>query len=187
MHINPEQSDAGTITGGARTNLKARAVHEARRFAVMFLYLWLILGFYVLSERVILAERGTLVTAQGFALINALILAKVMLVVEDLNLLRWLRPRPLIYPILSESLLLSLLFICFHVIEKVITGLLAGKSVVESIPSIGGGGIVGLICVAVMLFVALIPFFAFKHVARELGEGRLNAMLFGRPVRGAGP
>lgn len=104
-----------------------------------------------------------------------------MLVVEDLKLLRWLRPRPLIYPILCESLLLSLLFICLHVIEKLIAGVLAGKSAAASVPAIGGGGIVGLVCVAVMLFVALIPFFAFKHLARELGHGRLNAMLFGAP------
>ncbi len=147
--------------------------------AVIFLYLWVIFGFYVLSEKVALAQRGTLVTAQGFALINAFILAKVMLIVEDLNLARWLRPRPLIYPILYESLLLTLFFICFHVIEKVVAGVLAGKSVAESVPAIGGGGFVGLVCVAVILFVALVPFFAFKHVARELGQGRLNAMLFG--------
>jgi cytochrome c oxidase subunit IV len=186
MHTNPGQLETGTIADGSKASLKTRALHEVRRFAVMFLYLWLILGLYVLSEKVALAQRGTLVTAQGFALVNALILAKVMLIVEDLNLLRWIRPRPLIYPIVCESLLLSLLFICFHVLEKVIGGLLAGRSVAESVPAIGGGGIVGLVSVAVMLFVALIPFFAFKHVARELGQGRLNAMLFGTPIREAG-
>jgi hypothetical protein len=30
----------------------------------------------------------------------------------------------------------------------------------------------------VILFVALIPFFAFRNVGRELGPGQLNAMLF---------
>ena len=185
MHANPEPSDTETIAEGSTTNLKTRAMREARRFAVMFLYLWAILGVYVLDERVILAQRGTVMTAQGFAFINALILAKVMLVVEDLNLLRWLGPRPLIYPILCDSLLLSILFICFHVIEKLIAAVLAGKSFAESVPAIGGGGFVGLACVAVILFVMLIPFFAFKHVARKLGPGRLNAMLFGTPMRGA--
>jgi hypothetical protein len=34
----------------------------------------------------------------------------------------------------------------------------------------------------VIFFVALIPFFAFKHVSRELGEGRMRAMLFGTNV-----
>jgi hypothetical protein len=34
----------------------------------------------------------------------------------------------------------------------------------------------------VILFVMLIPFFALKHVSRELGEGRTRAMLFGTDV-----
>jgi len=39
-------------------------------------------------------------------------------------------------------------------------------------------GLAGLACVAAILFIALIPFFAFKYIGRALGEGRLRAMLF---------
>ena len=183
MQVDPTPSKVASADNGSSRNLKARAIHELRRFVLIFLYLWLIFGFFVLNERIILAQRGIFVTAQGFALINALVLAKVMLVVEDLNLSRWLPPRPLIYPILHDSFLLTVLFICFHVLEKVITGFIRGASIAASVPAIGGGGFAGLVCVAVILFVALIPFFAFKHVGRALGEGQLNAMLFGRPMR----
>ena len=69
------------------------------------------------------------------------------------------------------ALLLSALFICFHVVEKVVTGLVMGESVAASVPAIGGGGLAGLICVAVIVFVSLLPFFAFKHLDRALGEG----------------
>jgi hypothetical protein len=86
---------------------------------------------------------------------------------------------PLIYPIVYESLLLTALFICFHVVEHIAIGLFKGETLAASVPHIGGGGLAGLACVAVILFVTLIPFFAFKHVGRELGEGRLRAMLFG--------
>jgi hypothetical protein len=182
MQVDSVRSKAVAAGDGSRNKLKARAIHEVRRFVVIFLYLWVILGCFVLNERIILAQRGIFVSAQGFALINALVLAKVMLVVEDLNLSRWVPPRPLIYPILHESLLLTVLFICFHIVEKVVTGLLMGESVAASVPAIGGGGLGGLVCVAVILFVALIPFFAFKHVGRALGEGQLNAMLFGTPI-----
>ena len=37
----------------------------------------------------------------------------------------------------------------------------------------------GLASVALILFVMLIPFFAFRNVSRELGRGRLEAMVFG--------
>jgi hypothetical protein len=106
-------------------------------------------------------------------------LAKVMVVVEDLDLGRWLPCRPLIYPILQESFLLTALFICFHVVEHIVIGLVKGESLAASIQQIGGGGLAGLACVAAIFFIALIPFFAFKHVGRELGEHRRNAMLFG--------
>jgi hypothetical protein len=161
---------------------KERIGHELRRFVLMFLYLWVLFLVFVLHEDIVLRQRGISYTAQGFAFFNALILAKVMLVAEDLDLGRWLQRRPLIYPILHESLLLTALFICFHVVEHIVIGLVKGENLAASIPQIGGGGLAGLACVAVIFFVALIPFFAFKHVGRELGEGRLGAMLFGTDV-----
>jgi hypothetical protein len=67
-----------------------------------------------------------------------------MLVAEDLDLGRWLKRRPLIYPILQESLLLTALFIGFHVVEHLIIGLVKGETFAASIPHIGGGGLAGL-------------------------------------------
>jgi len=93
-----------------------------------------------------------------------------MLVAEDLDLGRWLRGRPLIYPILYESLLLTALFICFHVIEHIVIGRFKGEALAASVPHIGGGGLTGLACVAAILFVALIPFFAFNTSVGRLAK-----------------
>lgn len=178
-------SHDGKVANNRLHRLRARAVDEIRRFVVLFLYLWLLFGLFVLNERIILRQHGIGFAAQGFALINALVLAKVMLVTEDLNLGRWLRRRPLIYPILHESFLFTVIFICFHVAEKVTIGLVKGETLAASVPAIGGGGLAGLMCVAVISFVVLIPFFAFRDVSRELGAGQLNAMLFGNGSRRA--
>jgi hypothetical protein len=153
-----------------------------RRFALMFLYLWALFLLFVLNEDIIFRQRGISFSAQGFAVFNALVLAKVMLVAEDLDLGRWLKRRPLIYPILHESLLLTALFIGFHVVEHLIIGLVKGETFAASIPHIGGGGLAGLACVAAIFFIALIPFFAFKHISREVGESRIKQMLFGTSV-----
>jgi hypothetical protein len=58
-------------------------------------------------------------------------------------------------------------------------GLFDGETIAASIPAICGGGFAGLDCVAVIVFITLIPFFGFRAISRELGPGRLNAMLFG--------
>ena len=135
-------------------------------------------GLFALHERIILREQGINFTAQGFALVNALVLANVMLVAENINFGRWLNRRPLIYPILYDAFLFAVLFIVFHVVEDLVIGLIHGQSVQASIPVIGGGGAVGLLCVAVILFVALIPYFAVKKLNLALGPDRLKALLF---------
>lgn len=185
MQADPESSHVPNAIDGVsrRQKLVGRAAEEFRRFLVMFLYLWLLFGLFVLNERIILGQRGISLPLQGFAVINALILAKVMLIADYFDLGAWLRRRPLIYPIVASSLFLTVLFIYFHVIEKVVIGLIHGESVAQSVPAIGGGGFVGTLCVALILFVSLIPFFAFRYVGRELGADRLNAMLFGAGKR----
>jgi hypothetical protein len=171
----PVSASAGVSTA---SKIAAKAAEETRRFLVMFFYLWVLFGLYVLVEGIFLRKQGVRFTFQGFAIINALVLAKVMLVIEDLDLARWIRRMPLIVVILYEALILTILFLCFHVVEHVAIGVFKGESLVDSLPPIGGGGLGGLLSVAAIMFVALVPFFAFKNVSRALGPGRLEALLF---------
>src|SRR5271166_3817880 len=172
-------ADGAHVAGHSGHTLKQRAADEARRFFAMFVYLWILFGLFSLHQRIILRQEGIGLTSQGFAFVNALVLAKVMLVAEDLNLSHWLRNRPLIYPIVSDALIFTLLFLVVHVLEEVIVGHFRGESLAASVPVIGGGGIVGLLCVSVILFFTLIPYLAFSHVNRALGAGHLRALLFG--------
>ena len=165
---------------GARS-LKAKAVDEFRRFFVLFLYLWILFGIFVLNQGVVLREHGFDFAMQGFAFINALVFAKVMMLFEIFDPGRWLRKRPLIYPILYETLLLTVLFLVAHVLEKTVEGLLRGKTIVDSLPVIGGGGLIGLLSITAILFIALIPFFGLRNLSLGMGEGRLWAMIFEQP------
>ena len=165
---------------GARS-LKAKAIDEFRTFLVLFLYLWILFGVFVLNQGVALREHGINFAMQGFAFINALVFAKVMMLFEIFDPGRWLRVRPLIYPILYETFLLTVLFLLAHVVEKTIEGLLRGKALIESVPVIGGGGLMGFLSMTAILFIALIPFFGMRNLSLAMGEGRLYAMIFERP------
>ena len=72
-----------------------------------------------------------------------------------------------------------ILFLVVHVIEKVVEGLFRGDTVLDSLPSIGGGGLVGLLSASAIMFVALTPFFALRNLSFALGADRLRAPLFG--------
>jgi alkylhydroperoxidase/carboxymuconolactone decarboxylase family protein YurZ len=177
---NPAANTTLTPASGRQAgSLKAKAAEEFRRFLILFFYLWLLFGVFVLNQGVVLREQGINFTMQGMAVINALVFAKVMMVFEMFDPGGWLRKRPLIYPIFYETLLLSVLILVVHILERLIEGLIHGKTAMESLPSIGGGGLAGLLSASVILFVALLPFFGLRNLGLAMGAGRLRAMLLG--------
>ena len=180
----PTARDEGPrVAGAPHTTLREKVVDEGRRFLTMFLYLWAIFALFALHERIVLREAGASLPAQGFAFVNALVLAKVMLVAEDLNLGNWLKGRPLLWPVVHESVLFALLFIAVHYLEHILIGMLHHETLQASVPAIGGGGLPGLLSTAVIMAVALIPFFAFRDVNRALGGNRMVELVLGRRTR----
>jgi fumarate reductase subunit C len=178
------QSKPLQATGASR--LKQRVLDEVIKFLAIAFYLWVMFGVFALHESVVSAKNHIDYHFYGFAVINALILGKVMLVAEDLHFADWFKGRPLIYPIWCKAVAFSILFIVFDVVEEVLVGVFKGKSIGESIPSIGGGTPSGVFFVGVILAVALIPFFAFREVGRAIGERELHSLMFtGGPKAGA--
>jgi hypothetical protein len=167
----------------SKRNLKARALHEFVRFATMFAYLWAMFLLFQLHQYFILAQHGIPFTQYGVGFVNALVLAKVMLVADDLRLGEWGGRRPLIYPVLLRSVLFAIVFIVFDILEKMLIGVFRGKGVSESIESFGGGGILGGIVVAIIIGFALVPFFAFVEVSRLMEPGEFARIFFTRGPR----
>jgi len=161
--------------------VKQVAAEEFRAFLLSFLYLYVLLGVFTLHQQITLREHDISFAPHGWALINALVLSKVMILAEKLKLGSRIVPHPLIYPIVIEALILAALFIGMHVLEHVVAGLIAGESAAASVPLIGGGGMFGLVSVAVSMFVALIPFCGFRQISHALGHGRMQRLLFSPP------
>ena len=170
-------SGEGTLPERKR-DLKQRIFDEVINFLAIALYLWVTFGVFALHEWVVSAKDHIDYHFYGFALVNALLLGKVMLVAEDLHFADWFKDRPLIYPILCKAVAFSILFLVFDVAEEVIVGVFKGKTIAESIPSIGGGTPSGVFFVGIILAVALIPFFAFREVGRAIGERALHSLMF---------
>jgi hypothetical protein len=66
----------------------------------------------------------------------------------------------------------------FDVVEEVLVEVFKGKTIDQSIPSIGGGSLSGVFFVGIILSVALIPFFAYREIGRVLGERELHSLIF---------
>lgn len=187
MATEPAQNgSAGKQGRPAPANSPTRAIAgklmvEVRQFVVMFLYLWILFGLFVLNQVLTLEQHGMSIALSGFAMLNALVLAKVMMVVEYFDFSRWLGGKALVYPVVFESLLLTVLFIVFHFIEHIVIGYMKGETLRESLPSLAAGGMLGLLCIACILLFSLLPFFAFKHLSRVLGAGFVYGLFFRGP------
>ena len=89
--------------------------------------------------------------------------------------------KPLIYPIAFKSIAFSALLILSYIAEETAVGLYHGKGAAESIPQIGGGGLVGALAIGAIMCIALVPFFAFREIARTVGAAEFRALMLGAP------
>jgi len=90
--------------------LKTGAIDETRKLFGIFIYLWVLLSLFSLHKALVLNDES-LIYHQGFAIINALALAKVVLVAEFFHVGDTLKNRPLIYPIMFKSAVFAVILI----------------------------------------------------------------------------
>jgi hypothetical protein len=154
--------------------LKERGVEEAKRFFWIFLYLWILLGLFALHKSIVLNEPHPFYH-QGFAVINAFVLAKIMLIAEVFNVADNLKHKPLIYPIVYKSAVFSLILFSFHVLEEALSATWHGQSVAEKIPA---GSLTGAVVSGIIMFVVLMPFFALREIGRDIGNEKLFEQFF---------
>jgi hypothetical protein len=158
--------------------LKEKGVVEAKKLLWIFAYLWVLFGLFALHKSIVIGDPSFY--HQGFAVINALVMAKVIFFAEEFHVAEELTDRPLIYPIAYRSAVFALILIVFHLLEEILAGLWKGKSLTESI---GADGFLELLIFAVIMFVVLMPFFALREIARDIGGDKLFEQFFVRRNR----
>ena len=162
--------------------LKQKVVHEMREYLVISSYLFVVFSLPIVYKSLILAEHHIDFVRHGIALISALALAKVMLTARELHLADWFGDAPLIYPTLVKSFVFTVVLACFKVAEEAVVGRIHGRSFHESIADLGGGTWKGILTVAMLLCIMLIPFFGFSELRRVFGSDQVVGVFF-RPRR----
>ena len=161
--------------------LKERALEELKVYWIITLYLWLFLGLFTVYRRLVLAETGTVYLHYGFALVEAMIIGKVVLIGKMFGFSRRFEDRALIVPVIYKSALFGLLVLLFGVIEHLVAGWLHKQGLIGGLREIADLGVYELAARVLMMMVAFVPFFAFSELGRVLGVTRLAAMFFSKP------
>lgn len=145
-----------------------------------FFYLALMFAAFTQYRRLVLAAHDIIYTNYGIAVIEAAVLAKVIMIGGVFRLSRKLEKKPLLLSTLYKTVVFSLFVAVFKLIEHMINGLWKGKGLTEGLVDYFGRGPHELLANVLIIFVAFIPFFAFKELGRVLGKGRAWDLFFRR-------
>ncbi len=160
--------------------LKRRVKHDFEQYLLVAVFLFFFFGSLTTYRRLVLAEYHIGYFEYGWGLVKALVLAKVILVGEMLHLGKRLERGPMIWSILGKTLVFGLFIVAFAVLEHVIAALIHDRPL-RSEFQLGGPQGYELLARVQLELVALLPLFAFKELARVLGEGKVSELLFGHP------
>jgi hypothetical protein len=162
----------------SKRTIKQRAYDEFKEGLIIAFYPWVVFGLLVMHKPMILAEHHIDFAYHGLALINALALAKVMLVARQLHLGDQLKNVPLIYPTLVKSALFTVALACFKILEEAVIGWYRHEPFQQSISELGGETWKGVLTLALLVFAMLVPFVGYGELGKVLGEGKLEKIFF---------
>jgi hypothetical protein len=157
---------------------KSKFVNEITEYAINFLYLAVFFGVFTFYRRLVLAEYQISYMNYGFSLIKALILAKVIMIGSLFHLGGKYQDKPLIYPVLYNTIVFTIWVAVFFVLEDMVVGLLHGKGLAGGWQELKSRNVDELLARCVVILFAFIPFFAFKELGRVIGNKTIVELFF---------
>jgi hypothetical protein len=161
-------------------NWKEKILHEMTAYWINVCYLTLAFAAFTQYRRFLLAAHDITYTNYWVAVIEALILAKVIMIGDAVRLGRGLEQKPLIVPTLYKTVVFTVFCGVFTLIENMVKGLWQGKGLTGGLVDFFGKGNHELLANSLVVFVAFIPFFGAKELGRVLGEEKIRNLFFGR-------
>jgi hypothetical protein len=163
-----------------KRNWKKIILEEMVEYCINAAYLGLVFAAFTQYRRFILAAYDISYTNYWVAAIEALILAKVIMIGAVLRLGRGLEQKPLIIPTLYRTFFFMLFVAFFKLIEHAIKGLWTGIGITGGVVAFFDEKSYEMLTNSLVLFTAFVPFFAFKEVERVFGVEKIRALFFRR-------
>ena len=158
--------------------MKEKVRHELIEYAFNVVYLTAVFATFTIYRRLLLAAHDITHTNYWFALIEALILGKVVMIGGMFHLGRGLEDKPLIYPTLYKTAVFTVFCFMFTLAEHAIKGLVSGHGAAAGIAEFAAQGQEVILANSMVVFVALMPFFAVKELGRVMGREKIGRLFF---------
>lgn len=161
-----------------KTGWKQKFIREMTEYVINFCYLAVFFSVFTFYRRLVLAEYEIAYLHYGISLIEAAILAKVIMIGQFIGLGTGMEEKPLIIPALHKAVVFSIFVALFGILEHMAGGLIHGIGLAGGINEILDKGKDEIFAKVLITFFAFIPFFAFRELGRVFGEGDIRKMFF---------
>jgi hypothetical protein len=157
---------------------RAILVHEMFEYFFNFAFLAVFLVAFAWYRRLILAAYRIHYLDYWAPLIEAAILAKVIMIGDALRIGRSFQNRPLAIITLYRTVVFSVLVVLFSFAEHIVGAMIHGKTAGDGVGEIANKGIDEVLAWCVLILAAFLPFFAMKEVERVFGAEKVRGVFF---------
>jgi len=169
------------VTTDRKARLKEALWRETKTMLWLALYLFAFLAALAGYRAVLLGEGGAGAWPLFHCAVEALVLAKVMLIGNALKLGERFFQRRVISKIVGRALAFAAFALLFSACEELATGWLRGRTSAEMWHELQNFGLRLILARGVVLFIFFIPLFLLWEISRALGEGKLLALVLAPP------
>jgi hypothetical protein len=164
------------MMNSAHPDLKQKAKHELREMLELSVYLAFFFCALAVYDMLLLNQYDVVSWNFGFALINALVITKVIMIGEYAKLGRKHENKPVLVSAVWKAFIFGLLVYAFHIVEEGIKRLIHGADLASAPREIRFDQLAGR---AIVVFCIFVPLFAFREFQRVMGEDEFRTLVFG--------
>ena len=158
-----------------KATIKEKAIHETVQFLGISAYLAVFLCTLAAYSMVVAQKYNASYFTFGAAIVNALVIAKVILIGEYARLGKKHESRALVFSAVYKAFVFTLLVFAFHFVEEVIKHLYKGESISVAVRAIR---LDEVLVRSAVIFCTFVPLFAFRELQRVLGLDRFRSLFF---------
>lgn len=163
-----------------KTTARRKIRHEFQELLVVSL---LVVPFFVsfaAYRRLLLGAHESAFFDYGMAIVNALVLAKVILIGDLVGLGKRFENKPLIVSTIFKALVFAGFALIFHALEGIVRSLLHHQTFLGALHTLAVDESGVLLTRGLIFFFAFIPFFALRELRRVVGEDEFRQLFVGK-------
>jgi hypothetical protein len=154
-----------------RKGFKEKAKHEFVEMAIVFAYLAFVFCALATYSMLLLERYEIAYFTYGAALLNALIITKVILIGEAVHFGKRHEGKALVYSVIYKAFLYGVLVFAFHLIEETVKLLIHGRNFASAFHEVRLDDVLAR---SIVIFGTFIPFFGFRELGRVIGPEKMR-------------